>query len=263
MKKTIAFALLGTLSCCAQIVLPEGTKVRVRLDQNISSATAVEGQTVEFSATDAVRVGDSVVIADGARVTGVITQAHEKRRLGRAGKLDFSIDRVRTVDNQWVPLRYTVTTKSGQSHAVRTGVLTAGVAAVFWPAAPVMLLWKGQDVNINRGVTFDVFTDTNHAIGAATAAVGISPGPVAPPPPPAMAAGAAASMPAASATVSITSPSASAEIEVDGVFVGNTPTTLQLSNGQHRIVVKSGTKSWQRTLQISSGSTVSLNAPLQ
>jgi hypothetical protein len=125
-----------------------------------------------------------------------------------------------------------------------------------------MLLWKGQDVNINRGVTFDVFTDTNHAIAAATAAAGIAPGPVAPPPP-AIAAGAVASLPAASATLSITSPSSSAEIEVDGVFVGNTPTTLQVANGQHRIVVKSGTKFWQRTLQVSSGSTVSLNAHLQ
>ncbi len=262
MKKTIALAFLTALTCCAQIVLPEGTKLRVRLDQNISSATAEEGQTVEFSATDSVRVGDTVVIAEGARVTGVVTDAHEKRRLGRAGKLDFSIDRVRTVDNQWVPLRYSITKKSGQSHAVRTGILTAGVAAVFWPAAPVMLLWKGQDVTINRGVTFDVFTDTNHAIGAATAAAGISPGPVAPPPAPNMAPGGNGG-PSAGATVSITSSSATAEIEVDGAFVGSTPTTLQLATGQHRVVVKSGAKSWQRTLQVASGSTISLNAPLQ
>jgi hypothetical protein len=256
MTKTIAFALLFVLACSAQVVLPEGTKIRVRLDQNISSATAEEGQTVEFSAADAVRVGDTVVIAEGARVTGVITQAHEKRRLGRAGKLDFSIDRVRAIDNQWVPLRYTVTRKSGQSHAVRTGILTAGVAAVFWPAAPVMLLWKGQDININRGVAYDVFTDTNHSIGAATAAAGISPGPAASLP---MLAGTSGP----SATVSITSSSAAAEIEVDGAFVGNTPTTLQLPNGQHRIVVKHGLKSWQRTLQVNGGSTISLNAPLQ
>src|SRR5215471_7868938 len=167
MKKVLTVASLLALVCQAQIVVSEGTKVRVRLEQQISSATAEEGQTVEFSVTDSVRVGDTVVISEGARVTGVITEAHEKRRLGRAGKLDFSIDRVRTVDNQWVPLRYTVTKKSGQSHAIRTGVLTAGVAAVFWPAAPVMLLWKGQDININRGVAFDVYTDANHAVAAA------------------------------------------------------------------------------------------------
>jgi len=257
MLKTTAFVLLCVLSCSAQIVLPEGTKIRVRLDQNITSATAEEGQTVEFSVTDPVRVGDTVVISEGARVTGVITQAHEKRRLGRAGKLDFSIDRVRTVDNQWVPLRYTVTKKSGQSHAVRTGILTAGVAAVFWPAAPVMLLWKGQDISINRGVAFDVYTDTNHTLSSAAPVASASIAPVL------LTLPSAAAANGASATVSITSSTAAAEIEIDGAFVGNTPTTLRLATGAHRIVVKNGPKSWQRNLQVNGGSTISLNAVLQ
>jgi len=249
MGKTLAIALLSVLNCSAQMVLPEGTKIRVRLDQNISSATAEEGQTVELSVADAVKAGEAVVIAEGARVTGAVTQAHEKRRLGRAGKLDFSIDRVRTVDNQWIPLRYTVTKKSGQSHAVSTGILTAGVAAVFWPAAPVMLLRKGQDININRGVAFDVYTDTNHAVGAVAPPEGVV--------------SSAVATSGGTATVSITSPTAAAEIEVDGAFVGNTPTTLQLPSGRHRIVVKRGPKSWQRTVQVNGGSTVTLNAALQ
>jgi hypothetical protein len=66
-----------------------------------------------------------------------------------------------------------------------------------------------------------------------------------------------------SARVSITSSSGTAEIEVDGAFVGDTPTALQLATGQHRIVVRSGTKSWQRTLQVNAGSSISLNASLQ
>jgi len=257
MKKVLIVASLLAVVCQAQIVVSEGTKVRVRLEQQISSATAEEGQTVEFSVTDSVRVGDTVVISEGARVTGVITEAHEKRRLGRAGKLDFSIDRVRTVDNQWVPLRYTVTKKSGQSHAVRTGILTAGVAAVFWPAAPVMLLWKGQDVNINRGVAFDVYTDANHTLGSAAPVASASIAPTVPTLPSAVAAN------AASATVSITCLTAAAEIEIDGAFVGNTPTTLQLATGAHRIVVKNGPKSWQRNLQVNGASTINLNAVLQ
>jgi len=138
MKK---LALLGLCAvvCQAQIVIPEGTKIRVRLENTISSATAEEGQIVELSVSEPVKLGDLTVIAEGARVTGTVTEAHEKRRMGRAGKLDFSIDRVKAADNQWVNLRYTVTKKSGESHAVRTGIITAGVAAVFWPAAPVML----------------------------------------------------------------------------------------------------------------------------
>jgi hypothetical protein len=249
MIKAIVCGFVIVLGCSAQMVLPEGTKIRVRLDQNISSATAEEGQIVELSVSDPVKVGDAVVIPEGARATGTITEAHEKRRLGRAGKLDFSIDRVRTADGQWVPLRYTVTKKSGQSHAVRTGILTAGVAAVFWPAAPVMLLWKGQDININRGVAFDVYTDANHTIGAAPSA--------------ALPAPAAGAPTGGAASVSITSSPAAAEIEVDGAFVGNTPATLQLAGGTHRILVKNGAKSWQRNLQVNGGSTISLNAVLQ
>ena len=247
MGKNVAFILLSVLSCSAQGVLPEGTRLRVRLDQNISSATAEEGQTVELSVTDAIKVGDTIVIPEAARATGTITQAQEKRRLGRAGKLDFSIDRVKSADNQWIPLRYTVTKKSGQSHAMSTGILTAGAAIVFWPAAPVFLLRKGNDITINRGTAFDVFTDANHTVGTITAAVtGSSPAP-----------------PSTSAAISVISSIAAADIEVDGAFVGNTPTTVKLSPGPHSIVVKHGAKSWQRTLQVNAGSTITLNATLQ
>src|SRR5690242_5616132 len=126
--KAITTLMLSAALASAQINIPDGTKVRVRLDQTLTSATSEEGQTVELSVTDAIKVGDQAVIPQGARVTGTITSAHEKRRLGRAGKLDFSIDRVRSADGEWVPLRYTLNKKSGESHAVRTGVITAGVA---------------------------------------------------------------------------------------------------------------------------------------
>jgi hypothetical protein len=239
MRKNVALLLLSVFACSAQIVLPEGTKLRVRLDQNISSATAEEGQVVELSVTDAVRAGETIVIPEAARVTGTITQAQEKRRLGRAGKLDFSIDRVKTVDNQWIPLRYTVTKKSGASHAVSTGILTAGVAFVFWPAAPVFLLRKGSDITVNRGTAFEVFTDANYALNHAPS-----------------------NQARTGAALSVTSPVA-ADVEVDGAFVGNTPATLQLPAGSHRVVVKHGVKSWQRTVQLNAGSTVTLNAALQ
>ena len=263
MLKSAALVFLSALGCFAQIMLPEGTKVRVRLEQTISSATAEEGQVVDLAVSDAVKVNDIVVIPEGARVTGTVTQAREKRRMGRAGKLDFSIDRVKMVDNQWLPLRYTVTKKSGESHAVSTGVLTAGVAVVFWPAAPVLLLRKGQDITINKGMAFDVYTDANHNVGAAPVAVAsaaaVSAAPVTaaafPVPSPAPAGG--------MATIAITSPVAGADIEVDGAFVGNTPTTLQLAGGSHQVMVKSGARQWRRALQVSGGSTITLNAILQ
>jgi ribosomal protein S28E/S33 len=265
--KPIFLAALFVTASCAQLTLPEGTKLRVRLDQTISSATAEEGQIVELNVTEPIKIGDVTVIAEGARATGTITEAQGKRRMGRAGKLDFSIDRVKSTDNQWVPLRYTITKKSGESHSVRTGVITAGVAVAFLPAAPVMLLMKGKDITINKGVGFDVFTDSNHVMGvsAAPSQVSNAAGQSSVPPQfsgvqnPA-ATGATAT---GTATVTVTSTIAGAEIEVDGAFVGNTPTTLQLSPGTHRFVVKANGRTWERPLQVSAGSSISVNAPLK
>jgi len=41
MYKTVLAMLIST-ACFAQVVIPDGTKLRVRLDQTISSATADE-----------------------------------------------------------------------------------------------------------------------------------------------------------------------------------------------------------------------------
>jgi predicted RecA/RadA family phage recombinase len=256
---TIAIAMAGVTasSALAQIAIPDGTKLRVRLDQTISSATADEGQTVELSVTEPVKIGDLTVIGEGARVTGTITQAQEKRRMGRAGHLDFSIDRVRAIDGEWIPLRYTLNKKSGDSHAVRTGVITAGVAAVFWPAAPVFLLMKGKDTTINKGVIFDAFTDENHTLKMA--------GPANPEPQMQTAAPAPAKPaqnPSGSASVTITSTVSGADIEIDGAFVGSTPTTLQLAAGAHQVNVKSAHSEWSRALQVSPGSNINLSANL-
>jgi ribosomal protein S28E/S33 len=269
--KPIFLAVLFAAASYAQLTLPEGTKLRVRLEQTISSATAEEGQIVELNVTEPVKIGDMTVIAEGARATGTITEAQGKRRMGRAGKLDFSIDRVKSTDNQWVPLRYSITKKSGESRSVRTGVITAGVAVVFLPAAPVMLLMKGKDITINKGVGFDVYTDSNHVMGASAAPSQVSNAAGQGSIPPQFsgvqntaASGApATATPTGTATVTVTSTVAGAEIEVDGAFVGNTPTTLQLSPGTHRFVVKANGRTWERQLQVNAGSSISVNAPLK
>lgn len=242
----------------AQTVVPDGTKVRVRLDQSLSSATADEGQTVELSVSDAIRVDGTVVVAEGARATGTIVTAQEKRRMGRAGKLDFSVDRIRAVNGEWLPVRYTLTKKEGNSKAVSTGVITAGVAVAFWPAAPFVLLRKGKDIDINKGVAFDVFVDGNHTVGVPTAPAQVTQKETPRPPAPAVAAPA----PAEVVSVTVNSNEAGADIEVNGSFVGNAPTTLKLAPGQYAITVRKGMQVWQRNLQVTSGS-ITLNATFE
>jgi hypothetical protein len=54
-----------------------------------------------------------------------------------------------------------------------------------------------------------------------------------------------------------------ADIEVDGSFVGNTPSTVELTAGEHQVLVKKlGYKDWTRKLKVSGGD-VKLNAELE
>lgn len=55
-----------------------------------------------------------------------------------------------------------------------------------------------------------------------------------------------------------------ADIEVDGSFVGNTPSNIQLAEGDHTIVIKkAGFKNWERKLKSSGGSSVHIGAELE
>ncbi len=55
-----------------------------------------------------------------------------------------------------------------------------------------------------------------------------------------------------------------ADIEIDGKFSGNTPTLLQLKNGDHKIVIKSsGYTSWEREIAVTAGGNVLVNAVLE
>ncbi len=239
---TTALLLSAVCGFAQTVTIPSGTKVSCRLEQTISSATAEENQQVQLSVNEDVKVGGATVIPQGSTVLGTVVTAQEKRRMGRTGKLDFSIDKVRATDGEYIPLRYTMNKREGGSHAVSTGVMTAGAAVLFWPAAPFFLLRKGKDVNINRGIVLETFTDRDHVLKP----VSVTSAPNAGQP--------------SSAAVSITSNIEGSDIEVDGKFIGSTPTSRPLSAGEHKIVVKNGAKVWERRVDIPASGAVTLNA---
>jgi hypothetical protein len=271
-SKTISIGaalVVAANTCFAQISIPSGTKVSCRLEQTISSATAEEGQSVTLSVTDGVRVNDVVVIPQGSSVVGTIVQATAKRRMGRTGKLDFSVDKVRAADGEYVPLRYTINKKEGGSHGVRTGIITAGIAVAFWPAAPLVLLMKGKDVTINRGMVIDVFTDQEHTLRLASGPATFAPrvqtlaysdiGPVSQPH---VAQPVSVQAALSTTSVSVTSDIPGAEIEIDGAYSGSTPSTFSLTAGSHRITVKRGAQVWERIVQVQGGGSINVNALL-
>ncbi|HKD82170.1 MAG TPA: PEGA domain-containing protein [Candidatus Angelobacter sp.] len=67
----------------------------------------------------------------------------------------------------------------------------------------------------------------------------------------------------AASKVSVASTPDSAEIEIDGEFMGNTPSVLELDPGEHSIAVrKAGYKPWEKKLKVTAGD-IKLNAELE
>lgn len=141
--------------------LTEDTPIRIKLARTMSSKEAKVDERVDFEVFEDVKIGDVVVIERGAMAIATVTEAHPKRRMGRAGKLHMNIDYVRLVSGEKVPLRAVKGGSGGNHIAAMTGAMVA-TGIVFFPAAPLFLFMHGNDITIPKGteITAYVAADT-------------------------------------------------------------------------------------------------------
>jgi hypothetical protein len=251
---TVSFAQStppGTVPVSA-FTLEDGTPIKLRLSRTISSAEESVGNEVDFDVLEEVRIADRLVIPKGSLALGTVTVAQEKRRMGHGGKLDINIDSVRLANGQKAALRAVKNTQGGGHVGAMTGAIVA-TSLVFWPAAPFFLMMHGKDITIPKGTEITAYVNGNMNLDPARFG-GIA----------ATQEGTATLLDATAkaAMIAITSTPAGAEISVDHHFVGNTPSSVSVSGGEHVISVrKNGFNDWEREIKVSGG-TVSLSADL-
>ena len=230
-------------------VLEDETPVRLRLNRTISSADAHQGDTVDFETLDDITVNSTLVIPKGGLAFATVTEAQAKRRMARGGKLDINIDYVKLVSGDKAALRAVKDVKGGG----HTGGMVGGMVAtslVFFPAAPFFLFMHGKDISIPKGTEITAYVSGDMKMDLAKFQ----------PPAPVQGAGVGS----VSAKLQLESVPPGADIEVDGSFVGNTPSDVEVTEGEHAILVKkAGFKDWERKLMVSGGSSVHLNAELE
>jgi hypothetical protein len=233
--------------------LEDGTPIKLRLTRNLSSASDRKGDTVDFEVLEDVSVDNIVVIPRGGIAWATITEAQPKRRMGRGGKLDVNIDSVRLRDGEKLPLRAVREDKGGGHVGAMTGAMVA-TGIVFFPAAPLFLFMHGKDINIPKGTEITGYVAGNVPLTKAKFQESALLPDLAP---------AATIALNGITTVSISSMPGSADVEVDGKFVGNTPSSVGLSGGDHSIkITKKGFKVWERKLAVSGG-TANVSAELE
>ncbi len=228
--------------------LLDGTPVKLRLSQTTSSADAKVGQEVPFEVVEEVKVDGVVVIPKGSTAIGAVTEAEPKRRMGRGGKLNINISYVRLADEERAALRAVKDTQGGGHVGAMTGAIVA-TSIIFFPAAPLFLFMHGKDVTIPQGTEITAYVDGDMHLNLANFNG---------PNPPAKSAATTAQ---ASLIIGSTPPGA--DIDIDGAFVGNTLSTVDVAPGSHEITVKkSGYTDWTRKLNVTGGS-IHIDAALE
>jgi hypothetical protein len=227
--------------------LVDGTPVKLRLSQTISSADAKVGQEVPFEVIEDVQVEGVTVLPKGSSAIATVTEAEHKKSMGRGGKLNVSISYARLADQEKVALRAVKDSQGGGHVGAMTGAIVA-TSIVFFPAAPLFLFVHGKDITIPQGTEITAFVEGDMHLDMAR----FAPAPSAP----------GSTSPAALASITIESTPSGADIAVDGSFVGNTPSTINVAPGAHEITVsKKGFADWNRNLNVTGGN-VHLSASL-
>jgi hypothetical protein len=139
------------------LLMKSGTPVELRSAETISSAHAHKGDRLEFEVVKDVVIRGFTFIRSGSRAKGTVVEVRGKRPLGIGGKVTFDLDSVELTSGRSVGLVVHKDFK-GSSHTLRTGLEMAVAGAIFWPAAPLFLLSRGQDRTVLKGSDVTAYT---------------------------------------------------------------------------------------------------------
>ena len=131
----------------ATLTIPDGTPIKLRLAESVSSAHARVGDRLDFIVVRDVSVEGFNVIPAGTIAHGSITGVKGKRLLGMGGKVILKLDSVELINGERAGLRAHLEVR-GRS---RTKLMAAAMIAtgfIFLPAAPVFLLTRGHDSTV-------------------------------------------------------------------------------------------------------------------
>jgi hypothetical protein len=157
--------------------IPVGTELDVRLQQSLSSATAVVEDRFEATTLVDLKEGDRVMIPAGSVMRGVVSSVTKTTRVERKGSLTLAFDQVR-MNGRDYPIRGTVsqaiesegikgeTTKIGAGAGV--GMIIGGIlggvkgalAGILIGGGGTIAATEGKDVELAAGTVLRVRLDS-------------------------------------------------------------------------------------------------------
>jgi len=138
-----------------KIILREGTDVRLKFAQALSSKTAVDDDPVNFVLDEDLKVGDVTVVKAGAKAIGTVTNSKKAGMLGKGGELNLRLEYLVVGDSR-LRLRGT----KGKEGEGKVGTAVA-LTVIF---GPIGLIKHGKNVDIKEGTPLSAYTDQDYEV---------------------------------------------------------------------------------------------------
>ena len=148
----------GSHSATSKLTPKEGTDVRLKFAEDLSSKTANEGDPVNLVLDEDIKVGDVVVARAGCKATGTITNAKKAGMMGKGGELNLRLERMK-VGDQRVRLRGS----KGKEGEGKVGTSVA-LTVLF---GPLGLIKHGKNVEVKAGTPLTAYVDDDVALDPA------------------------------------------------------------------------------------------------
>lgn len=112
-----------------QIVIPAGTDIEVRVDQDLGSKISRSGDTFSATVAHPVTVNGHVVIPQDARAEGAVIAAKPLGRFAGKAELALRLERVQ-VGNRSIPVMTSTIASVKKGKGKRTGIMAGGGGAL-------------------------------------------------------------------------------------------------------------------------------------
>ena len=152
MKKIIlGCALIISMSVFSQKTISEGTIIKVSINNDISGKDVSIGTKVDFTTTEDLIQGNTVVLRKGLKVVGTVSEAAKSKGLGKKGKLSFNIEYLYLDNGKVIKLRSEI-----KKNLNGSGAEVVAAAVLF---APIALFIHGKNAKYEKGEVFDAYVD--------------------------------------------------------------------------------------------------------
>ena len=138
-----------------KLVLKDGSDVRLKFAEAVSSKTATEGDTINLLLDEDLKVGNVVVAKAGSKAVGTVTHAKKAGMMGKAGELNMRLEYLKVGDD-----RVKIRGSKGKEGEGKEGTAVA-LTVLF---GPIGLIKHGKNVDVKEGTPLTAFLDQDYTI---------------------------------------------------------------------------------------------------